>query len=87
MPPQPLYSADNVQPAYELRYSWTGWPARPPLVVGDSLLLDLQPLWEGDGLRLSTSMRGENASAYLQRPPARDPHASGGADQGPPAAR
>ena len=52
MQPQPLYSADNVHPAYELRYSWTGWPACPPLPVNDSPLMDLGPLWEGDGMRL-----------------------------------
>ena len=52
MQPQPLYSADNVNPAYELRYSWTGWPACPPLPVDTSVLLDLKPLWEGDGMRL-----------------------------------
>ena len=52
MQPQPLYAADNVHPAFDLRYSWTGWPSRRPLPVNTSLLADLKPLWEGDGLRL-----------------------------------
>jgi hypothetical protein len=25
MTPAPLYTADNLRPAYELRYGWTGW--------------------------------------------------------------
>jgi len=57
--PQPLYSADNVHPAYELRYSWTGWPARQPLPVNTSVLTDLRPLWEGDGMRLLEDRRSD----------------------------
>lgn len=54
--PQPLYSGRNITPAYQLRYSWSGWPsskgepfsASPP----SGLLSSLMPLWETDGLRL-----------------------------------
>jgi REP element-mobilizing transposase RayT len=41
-----------MDPAYELRYSCTGWPTCPPLPVNTSILTDLKPLWEGDGMRL-----------------------------------
>ena len=52
MPPQPLYLAGNLEPAYELRYSWAGWPTCPPLPAHASILTDLKLLWEGDGMRL-----------------------------------
>jgi REP element-mobilizing transposase RayT len=51
---QPLYDARGVQPAYHLRYSWTGWP-----LVGASFpeplpwrLPELEETWELDGLRV-----------------------------------
>lgn len=50
---QPLYDARGLQPAYHLRYSWTGWPA-----IGTSFpepllwrLPELEEAWEHDGLR------------------------------------
>lgn len=52
--PQPLYTAHNLQPAYQLRYGWTGWPsegsfpAQPPPLFLDQLA----ERWEQDGLRL-----------------------------------
>jgi REP element-mobilizing transposase RayT len=53
MPPTPLYDG-NVDPAYQLRYGWTGWPTpgrcfSPEI---EKLLPALAKLWEGDGLRL-----------------------------------
>jgi REP element-mobilizing transposase RayT len=52
MLPQPLYLADAVQPAFELRYSWTGWPASPPFLADPSVLDEIACLWEDDSLRL-----------------------------------
>ena len=48
----PLYLKDHVRPAYELRYSWAGWPSSPLPIRSESVLADLQPWWEDDGLRL-----------------------------------
>ena len=50
--PQPLYLDQDVEPAYELRYSWSAWPSCPPLPVNAALLADLKPLWEADGIRV-----------------------------------
>lgn len=53
MPPTPLYTPDSVEPAYHLRYSWTGWPSSRDLPEID--FEKVKPLWEGDGLRLLES--------------------------------
>ena len=52
--PQPLYTDENVNPAYEVRYDWTGWPSAGPFPDAPPAgLFDmLRPLWESDGLRL-----------------------------------
>ncbi|MGA2618035.1 MAG: transposase [Thermoguttaceae bacterium] len=52
MQPQPLYQSHGVQPAFALRYSWTGWPARRPLAVDCAVLEEVRPQWEGEGMRL-----------------------------------
>jgi hypothetical protein len=49
---QPLYNP-GADVAYQLRYSWTGWPsaglfAQPPRELVDAI----RPSWEQDGLRL-----------------------------------
>jgi REP element-mobilizing transposase RayT len=49
--PQPLYTSQNVVPAYQLRYTWAGWPTRGQLPA-TAPLDQLAPLWEQDGLRL-----------------------------------
>jgi REP element-mobilizing transposase RayT len=51
MQPQPLYRPQLLYPAFELRYSWTGWPTRPFQMVAD-VLINILPLWEKDGIRL-----------------------------------
>jgi REP element-mobilizing transposase RayT len=54
---QPLYTGLNVQPAFCLRYGWTGWPAIGasfPPGLGD-VVIQAAELWEGDGLRLLES--------------------------------
>lgn len=55
--PQPLYTAPELRPAYELRYGWTGWPSAAPFPV-DVVRTALVPAtaeWEGDGIRLLES--------------------------------
>lgn len=51
----PLYSAKVGEPAYRLRYTWTGWPSSGDLPGVD--LEEIKPLWESDGLRLLESRR------------------------------
>ncbi len=53
MPPAPLYTTDQIDPAYHLRYSWTGWPSDGALPHVD--LEGTKPYWESDGLRLLES--------------------------------
>jgi REP element-mobilizing transposase RayT len=51
--PQPLYDINNANPAYHLRYSWTGWPSDGPFATCPSELLDtLDEGFQKDGLRL-----------------------------------
>lgn len=54
MKPQPIYTAHNLHPAYQLRYGWTGWPSQVtfPAQPPSPFLEELSRLWEGDGLRL-----------------------------------
>lgn len=53
--PQPVYSAkDVVNPAYQLRYTWSGWPSLPeqfPSEPGSAFFRELDSLWELDGIR------------------------------------
>jgi REP element-mobilizing transposase RayT len=49
---RPLYAPGNLRPAFELRYSWTAWPSRPPFETDAKVLEEIRLLWEGDGLRL-----------------------------------
>ena len=46
----PLYHANRADPAYQLRYAWTGWLRNPPSVHPD--WESISPRWEQDGLRL-----------------------------------
>ncbi len=48
---EPLYRREGSDPAFCLRFSWTGWPTagRLPRPAG---LERLGPLWENDGMRL-----------------------------------
>ncbi len=54
MAPQPLYRGANIDPAYCLRYSWTGWPTGSSFknLPGEDFLKVIAPEWEDDGLRL-----------------------------------
>lgn len=54
MPPIPLYTPASMRdPAYQLRYGWTGWVASRPAPPVDltTLFVLLDPIWEADGLR------------------------------------
>jgi REP element-mobilizing transposase RayT len=54
MPPTPQYDGRNIEPAFQLRYGWTGWPSPgcqfPPELP--DLLPQVASVWETDGLRL-----------------------------------
>ena len=48
----PLYRSENLRPAFQLRYSWTGWLKSAWSDMPDASILDtIDPLWEQDGLR------------------------------------
>jgi REP element-mobilizing transposase RayT len=48
-----MYDASKTEPAYQLRYTWTGWPSKQRFEQTPTELLDdLKTLWETDGLRL-----------------------------------
>ncbi len=50
---QPLYDVDKANPAYHLRYSWTGWPSNGSFASCPTQLLStLAEGFEKDGLRL-----------------------------------
>ena len=52
MPLDPLYRSEDLRPAFQLRYSWTGWLKSAWRDVPDPSILDaIDPLWEQDGLR------------------------------------
>jgi len=52
MPLEPLYRSENLRPAFQLRYSWTGWLKSAWKNMPDASILDtIDPLWEQDGLR------------------------------------
>jgi len=46
-----LNTSRGIEPAYSLRFTWTGWPTAGSLPAIPSLNL-VKPLWENDGLRL-----------------------------------
>jgi len=57
MEPAPLYNGRNVEPAYQLRYDWTGWAsgeARFPGATGE-IVANLREAWETDGIRVLES--------------------------------
>lgn len=53
----PLYTGQDVQPAYQLRYSWTSWCRGEafPSRLDQDLLESISPLWETDGFRVLES--------------------------------
>jgi len=64
MPVDPLYRRENLNPAFQLRYSWTGWLKLAWKDMPDKSILDaIDPLWERDGLR---RLEHRWADDYLQ---------------------
>jgi REP element-mobilizing transposase RayT len=61
--PEPLYRAERQDPAYHLRYTWTGWPSGARFVdlPGSRTSADLAAAWETDGLRVLEQSWSENA--------------------------
>jgi REP element-mobilizing transposase RayT len=57
MPPEPPYHAADLRCAYQLRYSWTGWPSHAAL--NTDLIARIVPAiaseWETDGIRVLES--------------------------------
>ncbi len=54
---KPLYNAQDQQPAFALRYTWSGWVSKGNLrALPESSWTDLAALWEKDGLRLLERM-------------------------------
>ncbi len=51
---QPLYLPGKAMPAYQLRFSWTGWPETRGLLpdISSQLFEQLSGLWKSDGLNL-----------------------------------
>src|SRR5262249_48306151 len=47
----------DLHPAYQLRYSWTGWPSHSmvPTEFLGRVIAELAPEWEKDGLRVLES--------------------------------
>ncbi len=61
--PQPIYRVDELNPAYQLRYSWAAWSSRGeslPTALSAEFLESINSLWEGDGLRLLESRIGSD---------------------------
>jgi REP element-mobilizing transposase RayT len=55
MQPTPIYQPANLNPAYQLRFSWTGFPARGtrfPANVSLDEMDELTAAWESEGIRV-----------------------------------
>lgn len=53
MQPRPLYQPENLNPAFQLRYTWSAWPSRGELPSpSEELWESLKDSWESDGLRV-----------------------------------
>ena len=48
----PLYRSESLRPAFQLRYTWTGWLKSAWRHMPDACILEtIDPLWEQDGMR------------------------------------
>ena len=68
---QPLYNARDQQPAFALRYSWSGWPTSGDLrALPDDQWPALTSAWEADGLRLleRTAERSQILLTFSTKP-------------------
>lgn len=53
MPAVPLYDPASADAAYELRYSWTGWPSSGRFTAPMAeLVAAVQAAWEDDGMKV-----------------------------------
>jgi hypothetical protein len=53
-PPERIYRVADLNPAFQLRYTWAAWNSRGepfPATLSADFLKSISPLWEGDGLR------------------------------------
>jgi len=57
MKPEPLYDGRNVEPAYQLRYDWTGWASTRGAFPQEmeEVIASLRQSWEADGVRVLES--------------------------------
>src|SRR5690349_16929439 len=72
MRPEPCYRAEELRPAYQLRYGWTGWPSGKtfPSDLLAQVLPEVAPEWESDGLRvLESSLSSERIQLTLSATP------------------
>lgn len=54
--PTPQYNPRTANAAFQLRYSWTGWPSESTFETQPvALIEETKPLWESDGLRVLES--------------------------------
>src|ERR1043166_1677929 len=72
MAPRPLYRAEDMRCAYQLRYGWAGWPSKPPFPTGliQAAVSETATQWESDGLRvLESSISPEHILLTLSTTP------------------
>ncbi len=51
--PQPMYNPSAVEGAFQLRYSWTGWPSKGHFPLSTNTAIEqCKSDWETDGLRV-----------------------------------
>jgi REP element-mobilizing transposase RayT len=61
---EPLYTGENVHPAYQLRFGWSGWPTAGTTFPAGlrTVVNELGELWENDGMRLIESRCSEEVA-------------------------
>ena len=72
---KPLYNARDQQPAFALRYTWSGWVSKGDLqTLPESSWTELAALWEKDGLRLlERTIKPDSAQLTFSTTPAVSP--------------
>ena len=72
--PIPTYDPRTADTAFQLRYSWSGWPSESVFATQPVELIEqTKPLWESDGLRVLESRWTTELAQILfsARPPGR----------------
>ncbi len=71
--PTPIYSDQDIQPAFQLRYAWTGWPTEGtqfPTQPDDLFFQELDRAWATDNLnRISTRWNAEEIQLAFSTTP------------------